>query len=152
MNSKTGTAWPIGIFVFYGVFVVALVIAVFISVNNDMEMVTDNYYEKTLKYEEQIGRIRNTDTLPEKPQAVLSKDKAFLILTMPEISGTRDFKGDIHLFRPSNFRLDRKIPLQLSKQGIQLIPVSDLDTGKWQVQIQWAVAEKEYYFEKVLIL
>ena len=152
MSSKTGTAWPIGIFVFYGVFVVALLIAVFLTVNNDMEMVTDDYYEKTLKYEDQIARIRNTNTLSEKPLAVLSNDKTFLILTMPEISGKRNFEGKIHLFRPSNFRLDRNFPLQLNSQGIQLIPAQDLDSGKWEIQIQWRAAEKEYYFEQVLIL
>ena len=151
MRSKTGTSWPIGIFVFYGVFVIALLMAVFISVNNDMEMVTDNYYEKTLKYEDQIDRIRNTNALPEKPLAVLSRDKAFVILTMPEISGRRNFEGNVHLFRPSNFKLDRNFPLQLNDQGIQLIPVSDLDSGKWEIQIQWQVSEKEYYFEQILI-
>ena len=151
MRSKTGTSWPIGIFVFYGVFVIALLMAVFISVNNDMEMVTDNYYEKTLKYEDQIDRIRNTNALPEKPLAVLSRDKAFVILTMPEISGRRNFEGNVHLFRPSNFKLDRNFPLQLNNQGIQLIPVSDLDSGKWEIQIQWQVSEKEYYFEQILI-
>ena len=152
MSSKSGAAWPISIFVFYGLFVLALVIAVAVTMNNDVEMVTNNYYEKTLKYEEQITRIKNTNALLQKPEIAFNKDKTFLILTMPKISGKRNFTGMIHLFRPSNFRMDRTFMLQIDDQGIQLIPLSNLQPGKWEIQIQWSDGQKEYYLEKVLII
>jgi len=113
-------------------------------------MVTDNYYEKTLKYEEQITRIKNTQALNEKPDIAFARDKGMLILTMPEISGQRNFSGNVHLFRPSNFKLDRNFILQLDQQGRQIIPLTAIERGKWEIQIRWSDNQKEYYFEQVI--
>ena len=152
MINKKGTAWPVGIFVFYGLFVLALLVAVFLTVNNDVEMVTSNYYEKTLKYEDQITRIKNTNALQVQPDVAFNKEKNILILTMPEISGERNFAGVINFFRPSDSKLDQSFVLQCDDQGRQLLPLSSFETGKWEIQIQWADDQKEYYFEKVVII
>ena len=150
MNSKKGTGWPVGIFVFYGLFVLALLVVVFITLNNDVDMVTSNYYEKTLVYEDQITRIRNTNTLPTKPEIAFSRDKTNLILTMPEISGARNFNGTVRLFRASDSKLDKNFKLTINDLGQQLIPIANLQKGKWEVQIQWSDGHKEYYFKQVV--
>jgi len=152
MSSNKGSKWPVTIFVFYGLFVLALLFAVFFTLDNDMEMVTSNYYEKTLKYEEQIERIKNTHALNAQPKIAFNKEKTILVLTMPEISGQRNFSGKINFFRPSNSKWDKRVNLQCDDQGKQLFPLSNLETGKWQIQILWADGKKEYYFEKVIII
>lgn len=150
--SKKGTSWPVSIFVFYGLFVIALLFAVFITLNNGMEMVTSNYYEKTLKYEDQITRIKNTNALPEQPDISFNKNKTVLVLAMPEIGGNRSFTGEISFFRPSNSHMDKRIALKCDDRGEQLISLSNLEKGKWKIQILWGDGQKEYYFEKVIII
>ena len=152
MSNKKGAGWPVGIFTFYGLFVAGLLFAVFLTLNNDMQMVTNNYYEKTLKYEDQITRIRNANALYEKPDIAYNRDKTVLILTMPEISGVRKFTGKIHFFRASNARLDLSFPMRCNARGKQFIPLSNIESGKWKIQIEWTDKVKEYYFEQVVIL
>jgi len=115
-------------------------------------MVTSDYYEKTLVYEDQITRINNTNALEIKPNIAFNGEKTFLILTMPEISGARNFNGTIHLFRPSDSKLDKNIELVLNDHGKQFIPLADLQKGKWEVKIQWSDGYKEYYFEQVIYI
>jgi nitrogen fixation protein FixH len=151
MSRKKGTGWPVGIFTFYSLFVAGLLLAVFLTLNNDMQMVTSNYYEKTLKYEDQITRIRNANALEVKPDVAFNRDKSFLILNMPEISGARNFTGKIHFFRASNAKLDQSFTLQCDAQGRQYIPLSNIENGKWKIQIEWTDKTKEYYFEQIVI-
>ena len=152
MNNSKGTAWPVSIFVVYGIFVIGLMVAVFLSLNNNVEMVTSNYYEKTLTYEEQITRIKNTKALTQQPGIAFSKDKTFMILTMPEILEDNNYTGTIRFFRPSNSSMDKSLELRCDSEGKQIIPISTLISGKWKVKLLWSDGLKEYYFEKVIII
>ena len=152
MSNNKDTSWPAGIFGVYGIFVIGLIVAVFLSLNNDVEMVTSNYYEKTLTYEDQITRIKNTKALTQQPDIAFNQDKSVMILTMPEILEEKNYTGKIKFFRPSNSSMDKSLKLQCDAQGKQIIPLSTLVSGKWKVQLLWSDGQKEYYFEKVIII
>jgi hypothetical protein len=149
---KKGKSWPVFIGVFYGLFVLSLIGFMFFSFNNEVQMVTNNYYEKTLKYEEQITRIRNTNALATKPVFTPSKATNELFLVMPKIFNPKTVKGMITLFRPSDSSLDQVIDLKLSENNIQVISLSGLINGKWDIQLLWTDSKTDYYFKQVLIL
>jgi nitrogen fixation protein FixH len=152
MTEKKGIGWPIGIFGVYGVFVAGLIVAVVLSVNNNVDMVTNNYYEKTLIYEQQITRIKNTQAFAHEPEMAFSRDKAFLILSMPMLIENDQYKGTIQFFRPSDSKLDKKFGLSCDAHGKQYIPLAEMSHGKWKLQLLWSDGQKEYYYEKVFIL
>lgn len=152
MSNKEAKGWPLGIFAVYGVFAIGLVVAVFLSLNNDVEMVTSNYYEKTLTYEEQITRIKNAKGLAQQPDIAFNKDKTSMILTLPESMEGKSYQGTIKFFRPSDSSMDRMLELQCDEQGKQIVPISSLNKGKWKVKLLWSDGQKEFYFEKVIIL
>src|SRR5210317_2103331 len=101
MKNK-GKSWSVGIFIFYVVFMVVLVGAVFYSTQNNVELVTPNYYEKTLKYDNQIEAIKNTRSLIKKPLFSVNKRKEYIFLQMPEIFSSGETVGEILFFRPSD--------------------------------------------------
>lgn len=144
-------AWPISIAVFYGIFVVALLIFLFFSFDNRIQMVTENYYEKTLTYEDQIERINNTKSLETAPEFKVTADRQAIHLVMPEVFDS-DITGKIIFFRPSDATLDQTLSLKLNPQNTQVIKVAGIVTGKWEVQLTWTDGQKEYYYKQILIL
>ncbi len=144
--------WPLSIALFYSLFVIAFIIFMFFSFENNYQMVTENYYDKTLKYEEQIARIRNTNALEIKPVLNPSLATNEIILLMPKFFDYNSIKGKIIFFRPSDKTLDQTIKMKINENNIQVIPVSGIVTGKWNVQLLWTDGNLDYYFEQVLVL
>ena len=144
--------WPFSIALFYSLFVIAFIVFLFFSFDNTYQMVTDNYYEKTLKFEEHITRIRNTNALETKPVFNLNKATDEIFLVMPEVFDNKTVKGKIIFFRSSDTNLDQEINLKLNENNIQPIPVSGIVAGKWDVQLHWTDGQTDYYYEQVLVL
>lgn len=152
MKNTSNKSWPLGIIFVYGIFVIGLIAAVFLSVDNNVQLVTNNYYEKTLTYQSQIDRIKNTQALTQQPDISFSKEKTEMILTMPLLSKGHSYSGTIRFFRPSNSSLDQNFILKCNTQGIQHISLSTVASGMWKIQLQWSDGQKEYYLEKAIVI
>ena len=127
--SNANRSWPVGIFVFYAIFMAILVAIVVYSTTNNVELVTQNYYEKTLVYEERIQAIKNTRALAKKPLFIIDKAKQSLFLIMPE-SDSLAIEGEILFFRPSANRLDFKVPLKVDLNNRQGFALEKMTQGK----------------------
>ena len=55
--------WGTGIIITFIVFIISVLTQVIFYMNTDVDLVTDNYYEKELSYDEHISKINNTGTL-----------------------------------------------------------------------------------------
>jgi len=118
--------------------------------NEDVELVTDNYYEKTLVYQDEINKLERSAELSEKINLVYS-DKVLRIKFPKEL--TKSIKlGEIYFYRPSNVSLDFKLPLILDTSGTQSVNVEKIADGLWNVNLKWQINGKDYKFEKKLIL
>ena len=145
-------SWPFSIAIFYSFFVVIFIAFMFYSFDNNIQMVTENYYEKTLNYEEQITRIRNTNALKTKPVFNANKATKEIYLIMPENFDKETVKGKITFFRPSDSNLDQTIDLKINENNVQVIPVSGIVDGKWEAQLLWTDGNLDYYYKQVLVL
>lgn len=105
--------WGTGIFVTYTVFVIIVVIHVIFFMNQKVELVTDNYYEKELKYQEQIDKINNTNSL--KDELKLEQDAKSIRLLFPGLYTNGILKGEIYFYKPSDSGKDFMIPFILMK-------------------------------------
>ncbi len=150
--SNKGKIWSRGIFIFYTVFIILLISAVIYSINNNVELVSKNYYEKTLSYENQIQAINNTSTLAVKPVIGVDKDKQQIFLLMPQEFSAQTIKGKINFFRPSEKRLDFSALLNCDSQNKQAFPMHKMASGKWKIQVTWEAGSKKYYFEQVIFI
>ncbi|KAA3610302.1 MAG: hypothetical protein D8M58_06215 [Calditrichaeota bacterium] len=145
-------SWPYSITIFYVLFMIAMLSFLFFSFNNNIQMVTDNYYEKTLEYEDQINRIRNTNALKIKPVFNFNKASNEIFLIMPAVFDSSSITGKIVFFRPSDANLDQTIKLNINENHIQVIPVTGIVKGKWDVQLHWTADGTEYFYKQVLVL
>lgn len=142
--------WGTGIAIVIAIFMIITIATVVYLMNQDVELVTDDYYKKELKYQNQIERIERTNELDEKLQIIYSKDAIKLILPSGQIG--RQITGEIHLYRPSDSKMDINIPLSADSSGLQLIPVARLAKGYWKVKILWETIDNDYYTEKSVMI
>jgi len=139
--------WGKGILITIIAFVGFMITLVVISVRqDDIHLVAENYYEKEIKYQDQIEREKATAGL-EREVLVFDVQGKALLLDLPV--GT---KGSIQLFRPSDARLDQEFLLDITDEGKTTIPLDKLKSGYWRVQMTWAENGVEFYQEKKIDL
>ncbi len=144
--------WGFRIVMAFVFFVGVLVAMVYISVNQDVSLVAENYYEEELAYEDQIQRIKNSNALVEQIEFKLNRQTWLAEFEYPDELKADFVEGKIHLFRPSNAKLDKEYIMLLGKEGVQKIDLKTFSAGLWKVKINWKSKEKEYYKELNLVL
>ncbi len=149
-SNKSGRRWPWVIGGIYVLFMIAMLVVLAWSTTQRVDLVTPDYYAKTLTYEQQIERMNNAAALSSVPTIEIRQ--SMLTLTMPDEARDGKAKGNVTLFRPSNAQIDVTVPLSCDAQGRQYLPVEGLPRGLWRIKIAWQDAEKEYYFEEAVNL
>lgn len=139
--------WGVKIVIAFSIFCLATIGMVIFFMNQKVDVVTENYYEKELKYQEQIDRITRTNALKD-PLKVENTGKE-LIIKFPNIPDKVKGKDIIHLYRPSDESKDIKIPVITDTANMQVVSTERLQKGYWKMQIIWTSEGKEYYHESV---
>lgn len=139
--------WGKGILVTIILFVAFIMTLVVISVKqDDIHLVTENYYEKEIKYQEQIEREKSAAQLSRE---VLLFDDASKVILLDLPIGA---KGELQLFRPSDARLDQLLPLEIKDAGKTSISLNQLKPGYWRVKLTWVEDGVEYYEESKITI
>ncbi len=142
--------WGIAIAVVYIGFVLIRVITIVIAEHNNVDLVSPDYYEKEIRYEDRIAELRNSKLLTEP--VTIKTENRIVTVYFPASFPHEKLKGDITLFRPSDKKLDKVFPVKPDSGSIQRIDLGLLQPGYWKMQIQWGFDEKRYYDEFPLVL
>ena len=143
-------SWGTGIAGTYIIFLIVVISTVLFTATLDINLVTDDYYEKELVYQQEIEKHKRTLALPE--QLLIKPEGKNLILKFPGLFEFSDVGGDLHLYRPSDREQDFHIPVQTDSSGIQTIPLNKLSPGVWKVKVNWNVNEVSYFNEKIIMV
>ncbi len=106
------------------------------------EMVTDNYYEEELKYQDVIDAKERGDQLQEKP--VYSQDKNGIRITFPKDYNNSNATVKFVLNRTDDQNLDIYKSVQLDANKSFLIPAQVLTVGNYTLRLSWAKDKKDY--------
>lgn len=135
--------WGKGIFITIVVFVIFMISLVVVCIKqDDIHLVTQNYYEEEIKYQDQIDKMINASEIGYNVLVYDNQPKK-LDLLLP-----KGAKGTLHLFRPSDARLDQKIAFDISETNKSSVDVKDLKPGYWRIKLSWSEDGKEFYEEK----
>ena len=110
------------------------------------ELVTDNYYQKELKYGEVLAKKKNADSM-RIPVQVLQNAQGIQIVFPPY---QKNISGNIILYKPDNQKLDQTIPINLDVNNTQSIPKKSLISGRWNVTVDWKQNDVLYFIENKL--
>ncbi|MDA0193818.1 MAG: FixH family protein [Bacteroidetes bacterium] len=136
-------------FIFFGVFIITLVA---VCVNEDFDLVSEDYYQQEIDFESRIEDVRNSNNLEKQPSMVFNANKRRFEIVFPEdIRGTVA-DGDIVFYRPSNSNFDFKQPLRLDGLGRQLIDLEGKEKGLWEVELSWFDGQKSFYIKTNLFI
>lgn len=152
MTNSKKSRWGIGIAVAYAVFFLAMVSMVIASRFQRSDLVTRDYYEQEIKYQEQIDRLARTaaqgHALDIQFDAVLD---AVSIQFPTAVAGSR-VSGKIALFRPANAAYDKTYDISLDAANRQILSCDRLPRGMWRVKIAWRIDSEEFYTEEIVRL
>ncbi len=131
--------WGNRIILVFSLFVVLVATMVTISFNQDVNLVEKNYYEEEIAYEAHMGKMSNAQNWESVINIEQQKENLHLYF-----EGADEVKGTIHMFRPSDSKMDFKLPLAENN----LIPLEKLEKGVWQVGLSWEKSGKMYHKEE----
>ena len=144
--------WPYAIIAYFVVFITGIVAWVSFATRHDDQLVRADYYDHEIKYQSQIERVARTRALKDESIIVYHPAQKTIRITFPDELRGQNIEGNIHLYRPSDARLDKRISLSPSIDGIQQISVGGLQQGLWKLRLDWKLDDAEYYIEKSLVL
>jgi len=136
--------WIIVSFVLFALFMAGLVT---VCMRQDVSLVSKNYYDEELRFQDQIERERNTSLLAKKP----SVDLKGRTLTLAWNQDTPVSDATVNLFCPANAKMDRTFSLT-GENNTQTIELNDLSRGMYRVKLRWTMNDKEFFQEEVINL
>jgi len=147
MKINWGTGIVIAIIAFIG-FIMFMVTTMITDHKYNHDLVTDRYYQKELKYQDNINAERNTKNLKE-PITIFSNKKG-IDITFPKNFESKSIKGTVFLYRPSDKALDTKFPIHIKNHKLH-ISENYLIEGRWNITIDFTYKNIPYLYHKELI-
>lgn len=125
---------------------------VYFSTTLEYQMVSDNHYERGVKYQQQIDRQQRAKALEHSLEIDLNREQQAMNIQYPDTFDSASLKGEIHLYRPDNARLDQRIDVQADENGRQQISTAALARGKWNIKVTWISNNLEYFTEQTIFI
>jgi len=142
--------WGTGIVISIIIFMIISVSMMLIFINQKVDLVTENYYEKTLVYQEQIDIKKRTAELKEDVE--INYDGNNINIIFPKSILNEISSGEIYFYRPSDSNQDFIIPLRINDEGEQSLSASEIAKGFWKIGISWIMNKEDYLTEKSIII
>lgn len=111
-----------------------------------------NYYEKGLEHDAKLQSLENSRNLTQPVRFDYLPANAQLRIEFPALAVGADVK--LQMFRPDNAKLDKTLQFNVedSSELIQVLDLSDLHRGKWNIRMNWSVSGTAYFDEYSLFL
>jgi hypothetical protein len=136
--------WGHGMVIALLAFIIFILSMLFLFPNGqkNSEMVTDNYYEEELKYQDVIDAKGRADQLQEKP--VYSQDKNGIKIIFPKDYDNSNTTVKFVLNRTEDQNLDIHKSVQLDANKSFVIPAQLLKEGNYTLRLSWTKDKKDY--------
>lgn len=152
MSSKSSrNPWPIAIIGFFVVAIIFIVSFIVWAVHQREDLVSADYYEREVRFQTQLDSMNRSQELALQTIVTFEPQAQSIIITLPTAK-SQEAKGTVHLYRPSDARLDRELPLALNSQGIQRLDSRSLADGLWKVRVQWHAGGQDYFVDQPVIV
>lgn len=145
---KFKITWPIGIvmaiLLFMG-YILSFVYKAMVSPEYDHHLVTEDYYQKELKYQGEIDKQKRALKLTE--DIAISKNEKGLLIIFPKQFQSEKITGTIEFLRLSDEKADLILPIIIKNHQL-LVEDKKLIKGKYRLIIDWEAEGKTYMFKE----
>lgn len=137
--------WPVGIILLLLAFAGGITTLVVIASSSNAELVSDNYYEQAIQYQQ---RIDGTMRAHEAGASVrYDAETKRVVLSLGRGGITSDSPPRLELYRPNAADLDQTLPLVSNADGDQIADAKGLQPGLWKIRASWAVNGQAFWLE-----
>ncbi|MBX9851322.1 MAG: FixH family protein [Cytophagaceae bacterium] len=130
-------------FIGFAAFIIYMVMQAY---KQDINLVSEDYYAKEIKYQEQMDKMNNAYDI--KDQIVITQNEKRVTIGFP-ISKA---EGTVNFLRPSDEKKDLKKNIKLNNNNEQHFNKEEFHRGLYKVQLDWEHDNKKYFVEKNLFV
>ena len=147
---KSKFNWGTGILITIIVFMIITIGTVVFLMNQDVDLVATDYYNKGIQHQEQIDRVNRTNSMDEAVQ--INSENGFVRLIFPKSFVQKNFSGTVQFYRPKNKKKDFSLPISIDTSAQQIVSTQNLEKGYWTVKLNWTQDSIEYYKESSFVI
>jgi hypothetical protein len=118
---------------------------VFRCIQNPSVMVTKNYYEAELKYQDLIDARSNA--LEYNDSLTMERLPTEVIFYVPYVINKNLSEAHLEVYHKSNDQNDHSITLTKNDQGLYLVTTKDWQAGSYRLKLTLHTPEKNFYKE-----
>ena len=140
-------SWGYKIMFVYIAFVAGMGFLVFKASNQKFDLVTKDYYEQELKYQQVIDQAANSSRL--SAPVTIERKEGELKISFPDEMKNKKKLVDFYLYYAADAKKDFRKSFELNENELaQALPVGM--KGMYELKLSWEVEGVRYYFEKKL--
>lgn len=137
--------WPYLVVIGLGSFMIFILTLIYLA-GDTGDLVTDNYYEHSLKYQEEtIDAANRASTLVYKPKIKIQVNG--ILISFPDSYEIQN--GNVLLMRGVKKENDIHFPINENAKEI-LIPAVKLEKGEYDMSLRWEMNDEFYLIKKVI--
>ncbi|MFA6060126.1 MAG: FixH family protein [Taibaiella sp.] len=129
----------------FGGMLIMMGVLVYLSMRQDVSMVSKNYYEQELVYQDKLDAMNNAS--PYDQLFSLTKNSNEILLQIPATLSKNLTKGSVYFYCPSNEKLDYKEDIKATATGTYLFRKNTISGTGYTVKISFHSGDKDYYKE-----
>lgn len=142
--------WGTKIAVLYISFVAMIGFMVTLCLKQNVELVTEDYYERELAFQDKINEMNNANALPESVSHLILPEG--VQIKLPTLFKNKKVNGEILFFRPADKSKDYSTPIQLNSAAEQVIDAKHLSKGMYKMKISWSANDISYFTEEIIVI
>jgi len=151
MSKPTRNLWPTSIVAFFVLAITFIISFIVWSLRQRDDLVAADYYEREVRYQAQLDTLNRSQVLAVTTVVTFEPTQQTIVITLPPTQ-TQGATGSIQLYRPSDARLDRELPLALTSNGTQRLDAKQLRDGLWKVRVKWNANGQDYFLDQPVIV
>ena len=141
--------WGKKIAIVYTLFAVGMVGMVIWSTKFDVNLVTENYYEKEMDHDAKMQAVANSSKLATPLDIKYTPAEGKISLGFP--GDFTEVSGKVLLYCISDRKQDKEFDIDVF-DGLQELDVKGFKPGRWTVKVDWNSDGTRYYDEKNVLL
>lgn len=143
-------SWGIRITILYVGFVALIGTMVYLSMRQNVDLVSADYYQKELDFQNQLDRMNESKKLTAQPEVKPGVDQVSILF--PAEFRNQKISGSVNFYRAADASRDFQMDIATDTAGVQQIANDKFISGAYTVKISWSAAGKNYYNESPLFI
>jgi len=137
--------WGTGILLTIIIFMAIMIGIIVFSMNQQVNLVSPDYYPKGVNHEKHLEKQRNLANLSSKVSYTKSTDS--LTIIFPDEFRNKRVEGSVQFYFMTNFEKDIKKDIDLDTNQSQSFSLNQFENGRYLIKLNWFASEMAYYQE-----